>query len=70
MASDHESASDSIPDQNEEDSDATKQESADIIQWRECSVIVTRLSPEIEREVLKKGGYRTFNNSFHVPVHI
>ena len=67
--SDHESTSDSRSDQDEEeDCDATQQESAEIIEWRECSVIVTRLHPEIEREALKGGGCRTFNNSVHVPI--
>ena len=31
------------------------------IQWRECSVIVERLSPEIEREAKKLVGLRTFS---------
>ena len=58
--SDHDSTADTIFELDEEEDFAASPDSAGISQWRECSVIVERLRPEIEREAMKEGGRRSF----------
>lgn len=51
---------DDLTTEDEEEDCAATLESAAIIQWRECSVIVERICPEIKRETMKEGVCRIF----------
>jgi len=54
--SDYDSTADTISELDEEEDFDDTSESGGIFQWRECSVIVERLRPEIEREAMIESG--------------